>query len=77
MPKYVVSGIFLSGSKDKKCKGIKKFIVKKMLAVEVNRLADDNNEECIGEGSLASDILQWSGFGKMTITMRKVDEDFI
>ena len=29
VPKDVVSGIFLSGSKDKKCKGVKQYIVKK------------------------------------------------
>ena len=49
MPKGVVSGISLSGSKDKKCKGVKKYIVKKTLAVEVNKLVNDDSEEQVGE----------------------------
>ena len=55
--------------------------MKKTQVVDLSKLADDDNEKQVGDGSLvqnlASDILQWSEFGKMIITMRKLDEDAI
>ena len=46
VPKSVVLGISLSGrSKDKKCTGVKKYIVKKTLVVELNKLANDDSKD--------------------------------
>ena len=53
--KDVASGIFLSGSKDKKCKGVKKYIVKKVLVVGVKKSAEDD-EKRVRNGSLAHEI---------------------
>ena len=57
--KDMVLGIFLGGSKDKKVKGVKKYILKTMPVAEVNKLENDD-EERVGEGSLARTWLQTS-----------------